>query len=127
MSPFSGMSKQAGHDRVWKALADPTRRGLLDALAGGARTTGDLVATFPQSCRTAVMKHLDILVTAELVVVRREGRVRWNHLSAVPIRRIYDGWVSRHVRGIPGAMSRLKDHVQDATASSEQAADSRGK
>ena len=99
-------------DRVWKALADPTRRALLDALAKRAQTTGALVAQSPSLCRTAVMKHLDILEAAGLVIARREGRVRWNQLNPMPIQRIYDRWVARHLRSIASAISRLKDRVE---------------
>jgi DNA-binding transcriptional ArsR family regulator len=102
-------------DRIWRALADPTRRRLLDVLAQSARTTGDLVACVPDLSRTGVMKHLDVLEAAGLVVVRREGRVRWNHLNPVPIQRIHDRWVARHVRDVAGALSRLEDHVESRT------------
>ena len=100
-------------DRVWKALADPNRRALLDALATRAQTTGALVLRFPDLCRTAVMKHLGILEVAGLVMVRRQGRVRWNQLNPMPIQRIYDRWVAGHLRGMASAMSRLKDHVEN--------------
>lgn len=82
-------------DPVWKALADPTRRELLDLLRTGARTTGELASAFPMS-RIGVMKHLAILESAGLVVTRKDGRQRWNHLNAVPLRRIYERWVSRY-------------------------------
>jgi DNA-binding transcriptional ArsR family regulator len=96
-------------DIVWQALADSTRRAILDSLADGPRTTGALVAEFDQLCRTAVMKHLDVLVAADLVLVRREGRVRWNYLNPVPIQRVCDRWVSRHVNHVASAMLRLKE------------------
>jgi DNA-binding transcriptional ArsR family regulator len=99
-------------DRIWRALADRTRRELLDRLAERPHTTGELVASCPSLCRTAVMKHLDVLHDAELILVRREGRVRWNELNAMPIQRIYDRWVSRHVRASASALSRLKDRAE---------------
>ena len=99
-------------DAVWKALADRTRRDLLDRLADGACTTGELVDAVPDLCRTAVMKHLGVLVDAGLVLVRREGRVRWNHLNPVPIQQIHERWVSRHVAGTAAAFVRLKGHVE---------------
>ena len=114
-------------NRIWKALADPTRRELLDALAEGPRSTGDLVEAVPQLCRTAVMKHLDVLVAAELVLVRREGRQRWNHLNPMPIQGIYDRWVSRHVQGTASAMSRLKAHVEAAPPAGERGPSRPGK
>ena len=108
---MSDRNKQA--DEVWRALADGTRREILDALAAGRLTTGELVKRFEgQLCRTAVMKHLGILVEAGLVLVRREGRIRWNYLNPVPIQRVCDRWVSRHVQQLASAMSRIKDLVE---------------
>jgi DNA-binding transcriptional ArsR family regulator len=77
---------------VFRALADPTRRRILDLLRERPRTTGDLAAAFPRS-RFAVMKHLAVLERAHLVIPRREGRLRWNHLNAVPLERVYERWV----------------------------------
>ncbi len=101
-------------DRVWRALADPTRRSLLDVLARRPHTTAELVERFPDLCRTGVMKHLDVLEEAGLLMVRREGRVRWNRMNAMPIQRIYDRWVSKHVRGMASAASRFKEHVESS-------------
>lgn len=81
-------------DAFWKALSDPTRRQILDLLRAGPRTTGDVARQFPQLSRYAVMKHLGLLETANLVLVRRKGRERWNHLNAVPLREVYERWVS---------------------------------
>jgi len=111
-SRAGGTSRPAEDDAVWKALADPTRRALLDALSDAPATTGELVDAFDTLSRTGVMKHLDILEHAGLLVVTRDGRVRWNHLNPVPIQRVHDRWVSRHVRGTASALSRLKDHVE---------------
>ena len=63
-------------ERVWRALTDPVRRKMLDELVAGPRTTSSLVGFFEHLCRTGVMKHLDVLERAGLVVVKREGRVR---------------------------------------------------
>ena len=104
-------------DLVWKALADPTRRAILDLLAKAPSTTGDVCAHFARARyggigRTGVMKHLDVLEAANLVLVRREGRQRWNHLNPVPIQRVCDRWVSRHVRDLASSANRLKDLVE---------------
>ena len=101
-------------DRVWKALADPTRRAILDRLAKAPRSTGQLCAQFTREGlgRTGVMKHLDVLVQAELVLIRRAGRTRWNHLNPVPIQRVCDRWVSRHVRDLASSAARLKSVVE---------------
>lgn len=99
-------------DEVFKALADPTRRRVLDLLRVRARTTGELAAAFPGLSRFAVMKHAGVLQTAGLVTVRREGRVRWNHLNAVPLRRMYERWVSRYEGEWAGSLLRLKERAE---------------
>ena len=81
-------------DSVWKALSDPTRREILDSLRGGALTTTEIVSLFPNLTRFGVMKHLDVLREAGLVSTRAEGRRRLNSLNVVPIRQIYERWVS---------------------------------
>jgi DNA-binding transcriptional ArsR family regulator len=78
---------------VFRALADPTRRRLLDDLRRGPRTTGELVATNPQMTRYGVMAHLDVLEQAGLIVVTRQGRHRMNHLNPVPIAEIHQRWM----------------------------------
>lgn len=88
-------AEHADTGTIWRALADPTRRALLDRLRGGRRSTGELVDAFPHLSRFAVMKHLTVLEAANLIVVRREGRMRWNHLNAVPLREMYERWVSQ--------------------------------
>lgn len=106
------MSGDEKNERIWKALSDASRREMLDVLADGPRTTGELVAHFEGLCRTNVMKHLDVLVKANLVIIRREGRSRWNYLNPVPIERVCNRWVSRHVKKTAAALSRLKDLVE---------------
>jgi len=81
-------------DRVWKALADPTRRTILDLLRRKPRTTTDLVDRIPDLSRFGVMKHLAVLRQAGLVQTREEGRSIINTLNVVPIRLIYERWVS---------------------------------
>src|SRR5215203_5370773 len=97
---------------VWKALADPTRRAILDLLADRARTTGELSGAFPEVSRFAVMKHLGVLTDAGLVVVRRRGRERWNHLNAVPLRRAYERWMAPYAERGAVTSLRLKDFVE---------------
>ncbi len=105
-------------ESVWRALSDPTRRALLDVLRAGPRTTGDLVDAFPQS-RVGVMKHLDVLVTAGLIVVRREGRERWNHLNAIPLQLMYERWVRPYEAMWAAPLLRLKDSLETSILSPE--------
>jgi DNA-binding transcriptional ArsR family regulator len=96
-------------DAVWKALSDPTRRAILDLLRNGPRTTTQLVEGFPHLTRFGVMKHIDVLRDAGLISTREEGRQRLNSLNAVPIRRIYERWVSRYEEFWADQLLRLKD------------------
>lgn len=105
-------SRAAADDLIWKALADGTRRALLDTLSRRPHTTGELVELQRSLCRTAVMKHLDVLEAAGLLVVTRSGRQRWNHLNPVPIAALHERWVAPHVRGTAAALSRLKSHLE---------------
>ncbi len=103
-------------DPVWKALANPFRRKILDLIREGAMTTGELSAAFPELSRYAVMQHLDVLERANLIVARREGRQRYNHLNAVPIRQIYERWVSRYEGHWASALVALKREMESKDA-----------
>jgi DNA-binding transcriptional ArsR family regulator len=96
---------------VWRALADATRREILDLLRDGPLTTGDLTQRFELS-RVGVMKHLGILVDAGLVTVRREGRTRWNHLNPMPIHQIYRRWIKPFETAPADRLLRLKHHAE---------------
>jgi DNA-binding transcriptional ArsR family regulator len=100
-------------DAVWKALADPTRREILDFLRKGPRSTTDIVEEFPHLSRFGVMKHIDVLRAAGLINTREEGRQRMNSLNAVPIRRIYERWVSRYEEFWADNLLRLKDDLEE--------------
>jgi DNA-binding transcriptional ArsR family regulator len=100
-------------DRVWRALANPLRRRILDLLRDEGRTpTAQLASHFPGVSRFAVMQHLGVLVDAGLVVVKREGRTRWNHLNPVPIQRIHERWVSRYDAAVAGDLTALKRRAE---------------
>jgi DNA-binding transcriptional ArsR family regulator len=99
-------------DAVWKALSDKTRRAILDLLRQGPRTTTEIVEAFPHLTRFGVMKHIDVLREAGLINTREEGRQRVNSLNAVPIRQIYERWVSRYEDFWANKLLRLSEDVQ---------------
>jgi DNA-binding transcriptional ArsR family regulator len=103
---------------VFKAIADPTRREILDLLREGPMTTGDLADRFEQT-RFGVMKHLGVLVEADLVIVRRDGRQRWNHLNPMPIHEMARRWVRAFERVAADRLLRLKHHAEAAQAAAE--------
>lgn len=101
-------------DPVWKALSDPTRRTILDLLRGGAKTTTEIVETFPDMTRHAVMKHIDVLRSAKLINTHEEGRRRINSINAVPIRQIYERWMGPFSELWSSTLLRIKEDVENA-------------
>ncbi len=80
-------------DHIWKALSDPTRRGILEFLRESSRTTTDVVENFPDLTRFNVMKHLDVLRSSGLVDTKEDGRRRINSINSNPLDQIYHGWL----------------------------------
>jgi uncharacterized protein YndB with AHSA1/START domain len=102
-------------DDVFRALADPTRRGLLDELfREDGQTLGALQGRLPMT-RFGVMKHLKVLEEAGLVVTRRRGREKLHFLNAVPIRLVHDRWVSKYAAPWAATLSDLKHKLEDQT------------
>ncbi len=100
-------------DEVFKALADPTRRALLDALfAEDGQTLTSLEQRLPMS-RFGVMKHLKVLEEAGLVVTRRQGREKLHYLNPVPIQLVHDRWVSKFAQPWTAALVELKQQLED--------------
>ena len=101
-------------DRVFKALADPTRRRLLDRLfARDGRTLTDLESDVDMT-RFGVMKHLRLLEEADLVVTRRSGREKLHFLNPVPIRLIHDRWIDKYTERRVSALADLKAQLESA-------------
>jgi DNA-binding transcriptional ArsR family regulator len=101
-------------DEVFKALADPTRRSLLDELfRQDGQTLTALEERLPMS-RFGVMKHLKVLEEANLVVTRKRGREKLHFLNPVPIRLIHDRWVSKYAEPWAASLSELKTDLEDA-------------
>ena len=106
------MSKTKNDDKVFKALASPLRRDMLDALKDTPQTTGELCAKFSQLDRCTVMQHLRVLESADLVLVRRQGRIRWNYLNAVPIKQIHDRWIGAYAAQAVTLLDRMKSDME---------------
>jgi DNA-binding transcriptional ArsR family regulator len=85
---------------------------MLDALRGGPLTTGQIAERFPELSRFAVMQHLGVLEAGNLIVPRRVGRTRFNHLNAIPIQQIHDRWVTRYQAHWAEALVDLKDELE---------------
>jgi uncharacterized protein YndB with AHSA1/START domain len=102
-------------DDVFRALADPTRRNLLDELfKEDGQTLSALEARLPMT-RFGVMKHLRVLEEAGLVVTRRRGREKLHFLNPVPIRLVHDRWVSKYAAPWAATLSDIKHALEDKT------------
>src|SRR3954471_5049871 len=99
-------------DSVWKALSDGTRRSILDLLRQGPRTTTQIVEAFPHLSRFGVMKHIEVLRQAGLVLTREDSRQRINSLNVVPIRQIYERWVGKFEELWSSHLLRIKEDAE---------------
>ncbi len=99
---------------AFRALADPSRRLLLDRLfERDGQTLGELCDHLPAMTRFGVMRHLGVLEGAGLISTRRVGRQKRHYLNPVPIRQIHDRWISKYAAPVVGALSALKGHLEE--------------
>jgi DNA-binding transcriptional ArsR family regulator len=102
------MSTEDENDRIFRALGHRRRRQMLDRLRDNPMTTGALCEAFPDIDRCTVMQHLGVLEEAGLIIVRREGRERWNHLNPLPIRDLHERWIGPYAAHAVEMLGRLK-------------------
>lgn len=114
MVTYSGRMITNGQDddAVFKALADPTRRRLLDHLVEHDGATQRELEAITELTRFGVAKHLAVLEDAGLVVSRKHGREKRHHLNPVPIRLIHDRWIDKYREGPASALARLKTELE---------------
>ena len=107
------MSTHFTHDDlIFKALADRRRRQILDLLKVQPMNTGEICARFLELNRCTVMQHLRVLEKAELIIVKREGRMRWNYLNALPIKAVYDRWIKDYTSGAIDFLAEIKQELE---------------
>jgi DNA-binding transcriptional ArsR family regulator len=101
-------------DLVFKALADASRRKLLDLLfLKDGRSLKELSEKLPEMTRFGVMKHLKQLEQAGLVTTRKQGRETLHYLNPVPIQMVYDRWVSKYSKGWARSLTELKYDLEE--------------
>lgn len=105
---MSSVTIETANDLVFKALAAPVRRAMLDALKDNPQTTGELCVRFSSLDRCTVMQHLKVLESADLVIAHKVGRVRWNHLNALPLKAIHDRWIGPYAARAVDGLAALK-------------------
>lgn len=106
------MSSDDQEDSLFKALGNRVRRRMLDCLKESPATTGTLCQAFPELDRCTVMQHLKVLEQAGLVVARRNGRERWNHLNAMPIQQLHERWIGSYAAYAAQGLLKLKQNVE---------------
>ncbi len=106
------MSIESDSDLIFKALAHRRRREILDMLKDAPRTTGALCEAFTDMDRCTVMQHLKVLEEADLVIARKDGRERWNHLNSLPIKQIHDRWISAYAGHALTILDQLKSDLE---------------
>ncbi|NDI34299.1 SRPBCC domain-containing protein [Chengkuizengella sediminis] len=97
---------------MFKALGHPIRRDILDLLKSKPKTTSELTVHFKNVSRYAVMKHLNILEQANLLLVRREGRTRVNYINIVPLHQMLDRWSTRYQSNFASSIVSLKTKIE---------------
>ena len=102
-------------DDVFKALADPTRREILDALMQDNGQTLKSICQVTDMSRQGVSKHLGILESAGLVAVHRQGREKLHYLNPVPIQQIAERWIDKYAKAKLGAITALKASLENET------------
>jgi DNA-binding transcriptional ArsR family regulator len=107
------MPREDKYDLIFKALGDSRRREILDLLKARARTTGELCECFRQLDRCTVMQHLKVLEKADLVIVKREGRLRWNYINSLPIKELHDRWIGGYADTAIDLLARMKRKIEE--------------
>jgi DNA-binding transcriptional ArsR family regulator len=107
------LARVTDDDRIFKALADPTRRFLLDLLFAREGQTLTELESAVEMTRYGVMKHLRVLEEAGLVVSRKSGREKFHFLNPVPIRLIHDRWIDKYTERHVAALVDLKNELED--------------
>ena len=100
-------------DDVWRALGNPWRRYIVDLIRDEPKTTGELTDACEGIGRFAVMQHLKVLEEARIVIPRKAGRKRFNHLNPVPIQRIHERWVRKYEGHWADALVGLKKTLEE--------------
>lgn len=106
------MTIEHQYDMVFKALGDHRRREILDLLKIRSRSTGELCEHFRKLDRCTVMQHLSVLEKADLVIVKRDGRLRWNYINPLPIKELHERWIGSYAAEAVDLLSRMKRDIE---------------
>jgi DNA-binding transcriptional ArsR family regulator len=107
------MLREDKYDLIFKALGDSRRREILDLLKERARTTGELCEHFRRLDRCTVMQHMSVLENADLIIVKREGRLRWNYINPLPIKELHDRWIGGYADYAVDLLARMKREIEE--------------
>lgn len=107
------MARNEKYDLIFKALGDHRRREILDFLKNRGRTTGEVCEHLHQLDRCTVMQHLRVLENADLIIVKREGRLRWNYINPLPIKDLHDRWIGAYADNAVDLLADMKREIEE--------------
>jgi DNA-binding transcriptional ArsR family regulator len=102
------MYVESKYDRVLKALSHASRRTILDLIKDNPMTTSQLCSLLSNLDRCTVMQHLRVLENADLIIVKHEGKYRWNYINLIPIKEIHDRWIRKYSLDALDVLSQMK-------------------
>jgi DNA-binding transcriptional ArsR family regulator len=106
------LSRDERDNRVFKAMANPDRRRIMDLLRNSRHNTGEICAHFPTLNRCTVMQHLGVLSRAGLIISKKEGRCRWHYLDVSPVQRIHERWIKDYAVPASDFLLKLKQDLE---------------
>jgi DNA-binding transcriptional ArsR family regulator len=106
------MYSESKYDRILKALGHAGRREILDLIKDEPHTTSELCLILKKMDRCTVMQHLNVLVKADLILVKHRGKYRWNHINILPIQELHDRWISKFSLDVIDKVAKSKQDIE---------------
>lgn len=106
------MYTESEYDHILKALGNSTRRAILDSIKDNPKTTSQLCSLLSELDRCTVMQHLDVLEKADLIIIKHQGKHRWNYINLLPIKEIHDRWIRKYSIEALDVLSKMKKDLE---------------
>jgi DNA-binding transcriptional ArsR family regulator len=106
------MYVEGKYDLILKALSHTTRRTILDMIKDNPMTTSQLCNSLSNLDRCTVMQHLNVLENADLIIVKHQGKYRWNYINLLPIKEIHDRWIHKYSIDALDTLSKMKKDLE---------------
>lgn len=106
------MYTESEYDHILKALSHASRRAILDSIKDNPKTTSQLCNLLGNLDRCTVMQHLNVLENADLIIIKHQGKHRWNYINLFPIREIHDRWIRKYSIEALDVLSKMKKDLE---------------